>query len=177
MKFVLSFIFIIHLFSIDTILIAQSTHLKLRRVNPDGWFSLIVPKDARVVERHASVDGGFFITNKIEIDFDYWWYENTPNYYRNVLGNYNKKPILICEGKRKTKTWKDEINGKSVTIQTCFDNKTSEFIYHAAFPKIKVNQMGMRELKYGMFNLTITYKDKEYLQTAKKIVNSLRFTK
>lgn len=175
MKYSFCIIFFLFLFLSDTVIFGQSNRLELKRVNPDGWFSLLIPKNAGEVERHADVDGGFFITNKIGVDFDYWWYENTPNFYRDVLGNYNRKPILICGEKTKTKTWKDKINGKKVTVQTCFDKKTSEFIYHVAFPTIKVKQMGMRESKYGMFNLTITYKNKNYLEVAKIIAKSLKF--
>jgi hypothetical protein len=157
----------------------QKNLLQLKRQNPDGWFNLLVPKIAGKVERHADVSGGFFITNKIEIDYSYWAYEDTPNWLRDVVSKYSKSPELYCPKKSaKTLTWRTKIDGKKVIIQKCVETaswKIQGFIYYVTFPKLKVYDGD--KFNYGMFNLTITYKNRRYLPTVEKIVRSLSFGK
>lgn len=161
--------------------ISSKNQVLLKQRNPDGWFNLLVPKKAGKVERHADVDGGFFTTNELEIDYIYWKYENTPNPFRDVSGNYSKSPMLICTGKSKTKTRRTSIDGNKAIVQTCIQSdkgKGNEFIYYVTFPKLRVyEEDALKPFGYGMFNLTVTYKNQKYLPAAEKIVRSLDFNK
>ncbi len=101
----------------DSVLGQSNFNLKLNRRNPDGWFSLRVPKIMGKVERHADVDGGFYIADALEIDYDYWTYENTPNWFRR---QYAKPLMLACSTKSKnTRTLRTKIDGKRAIIQRC----------------------------------------------------------
>lgn len=153
---------------------------QLKRRNPDGWFNLLVPKSAGKVEHHADVDGGFYTTDKLEVNFIYWMYKNTPNFLRDVSGNYSKFPMLACSKKSQVKTWKNKIDGKKAIIQRCVETDARDdfkFIYYVTFPKLKVYEAESRKFNYGTFNLTITYKNRQELSTAERIVRSLNFDK
>lgn len=156
---------------------AKAGQLRLQRENPDGWFSMLIPTDVGKVERHADVDGGFYRTEELEIDYDYWTYENTPNFLRDANGNYPKGPLLACSSKsRHTQTSWTRIDGKRALIQSCTDTderRDFHYIYHVTFHNIKVyDGEGMSN---GMFNLTIRYKSRRYLPASERIVRSLDF--
>lgn len=149
---------------------------KLSRRNPDGWFSLLVPMPAGKVERHADVDGGFYSTDAIEIDYDFWTYEGTPNFLRDVLGKYSKAPHLACPESRKPVTIRTKIDGKRALIQRCSESdeqRGSYYVYYVTFPKVKV--FDGENFDYGMFNLTIRHKRKAYSSVAEQIVRSIYF--
>ncbi len=167
------------------LLIAASTNvsaqanfnLKLSRRNPDGWFSLLVPKVMGKVDLHADVSGGFYIKSGLNIDFNYWTFDSTPHWLRDVVDRYSKSPQLICSTKnKKTQTLWTRIDGKRAIIQQC--SQTDELrgfrhIYYVTFPKIKVH-LG-NSVEDGMFNLRIEYKNQRYLPVAEKIVRSINF--
>jgi hypothetical protein len=131
------------------------------------------------VERHADVDGGFYTSNEIVIDYDYWAFENTPNFMRNSAGEYSKSPIFACERRgRSSRTVETTLDGKRAILQRCSKNDSQKGfwnIYYVTFPKMSV--YNGQELRKGMFSLTVKFKSPSDLQTAKRIVNSLRFDK
>ncbi len=149
-------------------------NLKLGKRNPDGWFTLLVPKIMGKVERPADVDGGFYIDDALEISYDFWTFEGTPNWLR---GQYATSLLLACPKKsKKTRTWRTRIDGKHAVIQQCSatnERKGFHYVYYVTFPKIKV--FNGEKFDYGMFNFTIEYKNKQYLHIAKQIANSLNF--
>lgn len=148
--------------------------LKLGKRNPDGWFSLLVPKLMGKVERHADVDGGFYSSDTLEIDYDFWTFEGTPNWLR---GQYATSLLLACPRKsKKTRTWRTKIDGKRAVIQQCSETderKGFRYIYYVTFPKVKV--FNGESFDYGMFNFTVEYKNKNYLPVAERIVRSINF--
>jgi hypothetical protein len=164
----------------DKDLIGQSNGFyRLSPRSPDHWFKLLGPGSMREVERHADVDGGFYTSQDLVIDYDFWTYDNTPNFLRDVVGRYSKSPILECRQKgRKTKTRSAKINGKRAIIQQCRETderKRGRYIYYVTFPKVKV--FNGESFDYGMFNLSIRYKDKLFISAAERIVHSIDFRK
>ena len=151
-------------------------NLKLSRRNPDNWFNLLIPKVMGKVERKADVDGGFYISDALEVDYNYWTFENTPNWLR---GQYATSLILACPRKSKnTFTQRTRIDGKRAIIQRCSETderKGFRYIYYVTFPKVKV--FNGEYFNYGMFNFTIEYKNKRYLPVAERIVRSINFEK
>lgn len=156
--------------------LGQSNSLTLKRRNPDGWFSLSVPKVMGKVERHADVDGGFFTSDALEIDYDYWTYENTPNWLR---GQYAVSVMLACPKKsRHTRTLRTRIDGKRAIIQRCSETdgrKGFRYIYYLTFPKVKV--FNGQYFDYGMFNFTVEYKNPRHSSVAERIIRSIDFEK
>ena len=54
--------------------LGQSTSpasLELSRRNPDGWFTVSLPKLLTGVERRADVDGRFYASDILGIDYEY----------------------------------------------------------------------------------------------------------
>ena len=153
------------------------TNRQLSSRNPDGWFTLLVPKSMGKVERHADVDGGFFSKDSFEIDYDYWAFVNTPNFLRDSRNHFPKTPTLACERKsRKTHTFRARIDGKASIIQRCsttIEGRAFSYIYYVTFPKLKVRNVDT--FQRGMFNLTVRYKNKSDLRTAERIVRSINF--
>ena len=156
---------------------AQAGKLKLKRRNPDGWFNMLIPTIMGKVERHADVDGGFYLTDEMEIDYDYWTYENTPNFLLDARGNYPKGPILACSMKaQRAHTLRTRIDGKRALVQECSEldaQRGFHYIYYVTFPKMKVSNG--EETRNGMFNLTIRYKKRDYQSVAGRVVRSLAF--
>jgi hypothetical protein len=154
----------------------SNSPLKLSTRNPDGWFTLRVPKIMGKVERPADVDGGFYIADAFEIHYDYWTYENTPNWLR---GSYAKSVILACpEKSRRTRTLRTRIDGKRAIIQRCSETderKGFRHIYYVTFPKLRV--FNGEYFTDGMFNFTVEYRSQRYLPVAEDIVQSLDFQK
>jgi len=150
--------------------------LKWSRRNPDGWFSFNVPKPMGKVDRHADVDGGFYISDALDIDYDYWTYENTPNWLR---GQYAVSVLLACPKKSgRTHTLRTRIDGKRAIIQRCSETderKGFRYIYYVTFPNMKV--FNGQYFDYGMFNLTVEYRNPRYSSVAARIVRSLDFEK
>jgi hypothetical protein len=70
--------------------------LQLTRQNPHGWFTLQLPRDARRLDGPVDVDGGRYESDGLEVSFDYWTYQNTPNWLR---GEYATSLLLACSGK------------------------------------------------------------------------------
>jgi hypothetical protein len=157
--------------------LGQSTSppsLELSRRNPDGWFTVSLPKVLATVERHADVDGGFYASDILEINYDYWTYANTPNWLR---GKYATSLLLACSAKSKhihtLRTW---IDGNRAVVQQCSETderKGSRYIYYVTFPKLRIFE-GER-FRYGMFNFTVGYKLRRYSNLANRIVRSLDF--
>ena len=128
------------------------------------------------VDRPADVDGGFYVSDILEIHYDYWTYENTPNWLR---GQYAVPAVLACPRKgRNTRTVRTKIDGKKAVIQTCpitDERKGFRYIYHVAFPKLKV--YNGQYFDYGMFNFTVEYRDPRYTAVAERIIRSIDFDK
>lgn len=152
---------------------AETRNFKLKRVNPDGWFELFIPLMMSNAGRKADVDGGFFLSDIFEIGWDYWTYAGTPNFLRDSSGNYSKHLRLSCP---KRPILRSRIGGNRAIIQKCFDKNALNgfrFTYYVTFPKLKVHDG--QEIRYGVFNLSISYKNSRYLQTARQVVHSLNF--
>jgi hypothetical protein len=148
--------------------------LELSGRNPDGWFTVSLPKVLATVERHADVDGGFYTSDILGIDYDYWTYANTPNWLR---GKYATSRLLACSGKsehiRTLRTW---IDGNRAVVQQCSETderKTFRYIYYVTFPKLRI--FDGERFRYGMFNFTVEYKLRRYSTLADRIVRSLDF--
>jgi hypothetical protein len=157
--------------------LGQSTSpapLELGRRNPDGWFTVSLPKVLATVERHADVDGGFYASDILGIDYDYWTYVNTPNWLR---GKYATSLLLACSGKSKNiRTLRTWIDGNRAVVQQCSETderKGFRYIYYVTFPKLRIFD-GERS-RYGMFNFTVEYKLRRYSTLANRIVRSLDF--
>jgi hypothetical protein len=133
--------------------------LELSRRNPDGWFTLVIPRVIGNVERHADVDGGFYVSHILEVDFDYWTHANTPNWLR---GKYAQSLLLACSGKSKnTRTLRARIDGNRAVIQRCSqtdERKGFRYIYYVSFPKLRV--FDGEAFRYGTFNLTVEYRNR-----------------
>ena len=157
--------------------LGQSTSpasLELIRRNPDGWFTVSLPKVLATVERHADVDGGFYVSDILGINYDYWTYANTPNWLR---GKYATSLLLACSGKSKhIRTLRTWIDGNRAVVQQCSETnerKGFRYIYYVTFPKLRIFD-GERS-RYGMFNFTVEYKLRRYSTLANRIVRSLEF--
>src|SRR6185369_3794657 len=139
-------------------------------------FSLLVPKVMGKVERHADVEGGFYMTERLNISYDYWSYAGTPNW---LQGEFSKPIYLNCSKESKnTRTWQTRIYGNRATLQQCSETDKREgfhYIYYVTFPKIKV--FNGEYFEFGMFSLTVEYKNKFDLPVAAKIIHSLNFKK
>jgi len=150
--------------------------LKFSRRNPDGWFTLRLPSAIGQIERYADVDGGFYLSDSLEIGYDYWTYPNTPNWLR---GKYAKSLMLACSASSKnTRTRRTMIDGKSAVIQQCSEEdagKGLRHIYYVTFPKLKV--FNGEKFYWGMFSFTVEYRDRRYSSLAQQIVRSLDFEK
>ena len=150
--------------------------LELRRRNPDGWFSVRLPKVIAKVERKADVDGGFYVSDFLGIDYDYWTYENTPNWLR---GKYATSLLLACSDKSKhTRILRTWIDGNRAVIQQCSETderKGFRYIYYVTFPKLRV--FDGESFRHGTFNFTVEYKSRRHSSVAKRIVRSLSFEK
>jgi len=156
---------------------AQAIGLKLSLRKPNAWFKMLIPTIMGKVGRHADVDGGYYLSDRMEIDYDYWTYENTPNFLRDARGNYPKGPMLVCSEKtRNTVTREIRIDGRRAIIQECSNvtgRKESPFIYYVTFPRLRVSNG--EEMRNGLFNLTIRYKIRQDRFVAARMVRSIDF--
>jgi hypothetical protein len=148
--------------------------LELTRRNPDGWFTVSLPKVIAKVERKADVDGGFYVSDIPGINYSYWTYVVTPNWLR---GKYATSLLLACSDKGKhTRTLRTWIDGNRAVIQQCSETderKGFRYIYYVTFPKLRIFD-GERS-RYGMFNFTVEYKLRRYSSVANRIIRSLDF--
>lgn len=152
----------------------STNYLELSRKNPDGWFTLDLPNTIGKVERHADIDGGVYSTDTLEINYDYWTFQNTPNWLR---GKYATSLLLYCAAKDKNvRTWRTKIDGKKAVIQRCSmtdSRKGFRHLYYVTFPKLRVSDgQGFHP---GMFSSRVEYKDPRYSRTAARIIYSLDF--
>ena len=148
--------------------------LELIRQNPQGWFALRLPSNIRRLDGPVDVDGGRYESDALEIHFDYWTNQNTPNWLR---GKYATSLLLACSGKNgRTHTRRTWIDGKRAVVQQCSatdERKGFRYIYYVTFPKVKI--FDGEKFRYGMFNFTVEYKHRRYSSLAKRIVRSLDF--
>jgi hypothetical protein len=148
--------------------------LELTRRNPDGWFTVSLPKVIAKVERKADVDGGFYVSNILGINYSYWTYVNTPNWLR---GKYATSLLLACSDKSKdTRTLRTWVDGNRAVIQQCSERderKGFRYIYYVTFPKLRI--FDGEKSRYGMFNFTVEYKLRRYSSLANRIIRSLDF--
>ena len=157
--------------------LAQEVRVDLKRVSPDGWFTLLIPSSMGEVERFADVDGGFYRSANLEIKYSYWSFENTPNFLRDINGRYSSRQLLACSRRaqhiRTISTW---IDGRRAIIQRCSERDERRgypYIYYVTFPRMSVHNG--QEMRSGVFNLTITYRDRRYLPVAARVARSLDF--
>ena len=170
------FLFVV-LMSPNLCSLAQSNSdasLELIRHNPHGWFALRLPRDIRRLDGPEDVDGGRYESEALEIHFDYWTYQNTPNWLR---GRYATSLLLACSGKNERthsrRTW---IDGNRAVVQQCSatdERKGFRYIYYVTFPKVRI--FDGEKPRYGMFNFIVEYKRRRYSSLAKRIVRSLDF--
>jgi len=176
MRNLIIFLFVV-LMSPNVGTIAQSHSdgpLELVRQSPHGWFTLRLPSDARRLDGPVDVDGGRFESDGLEVSFDYWTYQNTPNWLR---GEYATSLLLACSGKNgpthNRRTW---IDGSRAVIQQCSatdERKGFRYLYYVTFPKVRI--FDGEKFRFGMFNLTVEYKLRRYSTLAKRIGRSLDF--
>ena len=145
---------------------------ELIRQDPHGWFALRLPSDIRRFDGPVDVDGGRYQSEALEIHFDYWTYQNAPNWLR---GKYATSLLLACSKKngRTRRTW---IDGKRAVIQQCSaknERKGFRYIYYVTFPKLRI--FDGEKFSYGMFNLTVEYKLRRHSSLAQRIIRSLDF--
>ena len=148
--------------------------LVLRHRNLDGWFNLLVPTNMTNLERFADVDGGFYRTDRLKINYDYWTFPNTPNFLRE--GNLHT-PILACDSTTtNNRTWRANINGHRAVLQRCSIEKDGyRYLEYVTFPRVKV--FDGESFHYGMFNISVAYENYGDAMAAARIVRSVRFTK
>jgi hypothetical protein len=143
------------------------------RQNPHGWFAVRLPADIRRLDGPIDVDGGRYESGVLEINFDYWTYQNTPNWLR---GNYATHLLLACPKSKSTRTDRTWIDGYRAVIQRCHvtdERKGRRNLYYVTFPKLKV--FDGEKFHNGMFNLRIEYRDQAYTPVAAQIVRSFDF--
>jgi hypothetical protein len=154
-----------------------SAQTELRRRNPDGWFTLLVPKSFGHVEKHADVAGGFYPAHDPNVSWDYWTYEGTPNFLRDVGNRFSKRPILACtSAELHIRTTHLIVDNKKAILQECTVGKrkaAAQYLVYLTFPKIGVLDSGSSE--DGMFSITVKYKKTSDRMTARRIVLSLKF--
>jgi hypothetical protein len=148
--------------------------LQLTRQKPHGWFVLQLPSDVRRLDGPVDVDGGRYQSDALEIHFDSWTYQNTPNWLR---GKYATPLVLACSGKNggahTRRTW---IDGNRAVVQQCSvtdETKGHRYIYYVTFPKVRMPDG--ENFRYCISNLTVEYKLRRYSGLAKRIVRSLDF--
>jgi hypothetical protein len=153
---------------------AANDGLVLRHKNPDGWFNLLVPTNMTNLERFADVDGGLYRTDRLKINYDYWTFPNTPNFLR---GQNSHTPILACDSTTtNNRTWRANINGRRAVLQRCSIAKDGyRYLEYVTFPRVKV--FDGESFHYGMFNISVAYKNDRDAMAAACIVRSVRFTK
>lgn len=155
----------------------RTADVKLKRGDPDGWFGLLLPTRAGEVKRYADVDGGSYQIDELEISYDYWTYENTPNFLRNTKGHYSRGPIRACSGNAKhTRNSWTRVAGRRALLQSCSradERRGFHYVYHLSFPGVGVYDG--EKMRSGVFNLTITYKDERYRSLARRIARSINF--
>jgi hypothetical protein len=148
--------------------------LELIRQHPQGWFALRLPSDIRRLEGPIDVDGGRYESDVLEIHFDYWTYQNTPNWLR---GKYATSLLLACSGQSNhTRTQRTWIDGNRAIVQQCSvtdERRGFRYIYYVTFPKLKI--FDGEKFRNGMFNFTVEYKLRRYSAIAKRIILSLDF--
>lgn len=168
--------FLVVLMSPDAGTIAQSQSdgsRKLVRQSPHRWFTVRLPSDTRRLDGPVDVDGGRYESEILKVDFTYWTYQNTPNWLR---GNFATSLLLACSKNRNAHTWRTWIDGKRAVVQRCSEIDEAQglrHIYYVTFPKMRI--FDGEEFRYGMFNLTVEYKLRQYSSIAKQIVRSLDF--
>ena len=153
--------------------------LKLIRRHLDGQFSIEVPKIFQKPERPADVDGGYFYDNRLNINYNYWTYPDTPNFLRDRNGHYSKKPNLGCsENGVISLTATIILSGRRAYVQECRFQDPSDgfrYLYYVTFPKTEVNDCCGWGV--GVFNIGVSYNDPKLRRVTKRIVESLRFDK
>jgi hypothetical protein len=148
---------------------------KLVRRHLDELFSIDVPTKFRKPDDHADVDGGFFMDDSININYDYWLYQDTPNFMRDSNGKYSKKPDLPClQHGRDVRTSRIIVNGRLGYVQRCqFPNDQLHCFYYLTIPRAKVRDGNIWGT--GVFSLSVSFNDRKLMPVARRIINSLRF--
>jgi hypothetical protein len=148
---------------------------RLVRRHLDKLFSIDVPIKFRKPDDHADVDGGFFMDDSININYDYWLYQDTPNFMRDINGKYSKKPDLRCiQHGRDVRTSRIILQGRLAYVQQCrLPSEHLHYVIYLTMPKAKVRDVD--EWGNGVFNLDVSFNDRKLFPIAKRIIYSLRF--
>ncbi len=153
----------------------KSVNPRLGRMNPDRWFSFLIPKSMGNPRRFADVDGGFYDAPDLRITFSYWTHKGTPNFIRNSGISSPQELVLVCSKSRQTRIFRTRIASRKAIVQRCPESGASNFryLYYVNFPKLDVFDGDF--FGAGTFTLTVNYNNKHYLNLASRIANSMRF--
>jgi hypothetical protein len=147
---------------------------KYKRVNPHGWFSLLISADMPPAGTFADVDGGSYENGEMEIKFTYWARGGEPNFMRNADGERFPPP----------RTWhcSKEVGGRidkrRAFVTRCRDDDSAKeyrYVYLVNLPKTKVRYG--EEAMDGTFSLTISYRRVWHSRAAERIARSLDFSR
>jgi len=119
----------------------QQSSNKLHRVNPEGWFTLLVPNWAKNVQPHADVDGGSYNSKNFDISWDYWTYNGTPNFMRDSGGRYRKSPVLACPNRNSARVAVDGFKGFLQKCKTNVRGRGLRYVSYITFPHIMVREI------------------------------------
>jgi hypothetical protein len=147
---------------------------KYKRVNPHGWFSLLIPADMPPAGTFADVDGGSYENGEMEIKFTYWARRGEPNFMRNADGERFPPPrTWHC-----SKEVEGRIDKQRAFVTRCRDDdpaKDYRYVYLVNFPTTEVRYG--EESMDGTFSLTIKYKHSRRSRAAERIARSLDFSR
>lgn len=153
----------------------RDVNMVLSQRNPDGWFTILIPKSVGNATRFADVDGGFYDASDIRITFSYWTFENTPNFVRNGGPASQEELVLVCSKSRQALIFRTKIASRKAIVQRCPETGAGNFryLYYVNFPKLDVFDGEL--YGSGTFTLTINYNNRNYVSFASRIARSIRF--
>ena len=163
-------------FSLSLVVSGQSRNtggVRLVRRNPDRWFTILIPKNIGTIQRHADVEGGFYSSPELEIDFYYWTNANAPNFLRNARNEIAYQDPLKCsQSDLGARIVRKTMGGHRIILQDCFKSK-NHYIHSARFLRLRV--FDGKHFRNGVFNLTVSYSDPSMKSVAQRIVGSVIF--
>src|SRR5262245_38082518 len=146
--------------------------LTLRSVNPDGWFSMMVPAASADVQRMADMDGGFFTGAPIEVRFSYYAYVNTPNFLRD---SRTREPLREARSPmRGARLRRIHGNQAWVTYSDEEDRKGGyRYRYDVSFFDIPVS-VGDGRMFPGTISFVLATNNRLYRSQINRIIRSIR---
>jgi len=149
--------------------------LAWKRVNPDGWFSFVVPQPGVSYVRAVDSYAGTYWTHGLEINYIYWQIGGRPNFLRDFEeGAYTGscEPSSRHFIRRASKT-----SGRLVQLRMCGvkDEKRPGMLAIEVYaPRTRVFDAGQPFT--GEFYFTVYYSNAKQREQAWRVVRSLRFT-